>query len=192
MWQSIGIDFEPDRVGTSAGHPPTDRVQLVPCGHAPASAVRVNQRTILVSPDAALPAPSETLVSSVDQLRVHRVLAVDLNSGLTVIAVDPAYHQQVRRTEHWLGVLREISADASCHHAAALVIARRGLVQRARQRKVCHSTPAEHRQQMATIPVVRSTVDGQPAVLSEQRMRDTGTRKARGQPYQRCKTRPAS
>lgn len=119
-----------------------------------------------------------------------RLVQMSTNAGLSVIAVDPAYTSKWG-AEHWLGWLQEISADASGHHAAALVIARRGLKQRARQRKRCDSTPAGHGQERATRPVVRPMVVGQPAVLSEQRQRNTGTRKARGQPLLRRKTRPA-
>ena len=111
-----------------------------------------------------------------------RLVQMGANAGLSVIAVDPAYTSRWG-AEHWLCPLQKISVDASGHHAAALVIARRGLGQRARQRRRCDSTSAEHGGKRATRPVVRSTVAGQPAVLSEPRKRDTGTRKARGQPH---------
>jgi len=119
-----------------------------------------------------------------------RLVQMATNAGLSVIAVDPAYTSKWG-AEHWLGWLQEISADASGHHAAALVIARRGLGQRARQRRRCASTPAAHGQERATHPVVRSKGAGQPAVLSGQRKRNTGTSEARGQPHLRRKTRPA-
>jgi len=93
--------------------------------------------------------------------------------------------------EHWLCSFQKISVDASGDHAAALVIARRGLGQRARQRRRCDLTSAEHGVKSATHPAVRSTVAGQPAVLSEPRQRDTGTRKARGQPHLRQGTQLA-
>jgi len=118
-----------------------------------------------------------------------RLVQMAANAGLSVIAVDPAYTSRWG-AEHWLCPLQKISVDASGHHAAALVIARRGLRQRARQRRRCDSTSAEHGGKRATRLVVRSTVAGQPAVLSEPRKRDTGTRKARGQPHLRQKTRP--
>jgi IS605 OrfB family transposase len=119
-----------------------------------------------------------------------RLVQMAANAGLSVIAVDPAYTSQWG-AEHWLCCLQKISVDASGHHAAAVVIARRGLGQQARQRRRCDLTSAEHGEKRATRPVVRSTVAGCPAVLSEQRMRDTGTRKARGQPHLRRKTQPA-
>ena len=119
-----------------------------------------------------------------------RLVQMAANAGLSVIAVDPAYTSRWG-AEHWLGHVKETSADASGHHGAAFVIARRGLGQRARQRKRCDSTPAEHGEERATRPVVRSKSVGHPAVLSEQRMRDTGTHGARGQSHLRRKTRPA-
>ncbi len=119
-----------------------------------------------------------------------RLVQMATNAGIVVVAVDPAYTSRWG-AEHWLGSLQEISADALGHHAAALVIGRRGLGQRARQRKRCDSTPAEHGEETATRPVVWSKVAGRPAVLSGQRMRNTGTQGARGQPHLRRKTRTA-
>jgi hypothetical protein len=114
-----------------------------------------------------------------------RLVQMATNASLSVIAVDPAYSRGpglqpwTRPTavdpaytsrwgpEHWLGSLQKISVDASGHHAAALVIARRGFGQRARQqRRRCDSTPAEHGEERATRPVVLPVVAGQPAVLS--------------------------
>lgn len=46
-------------------------------------------------------------------------------------------------------------------------------------------TPAEHEEKRATHPVVQHTV-------SEPRKRNTGTRRARGQPHQQHKTQPAN
>ena len=80
-----------------------------------------------------------------------RLVQMAANAGLSVIAVDPAYTSKWG-AEHWLGHVKEISADASGHHAAAFVIARRGLGQRARQRKRCDSTPAAHGEERATPP----------------------------------------
>ena len=116
-----------------------------------------------------------------------RLVQMATNVGQWVIAVDPAYTSRWG-AEHWLASLREISPEASGHHAAALVIGRRGLGQRARQRRRCASNPAEHGQERATASVVRPTGVGQPAVLSGRRNRETGTRKARGQAHLRRKT----
>jgi IS605 OrfB family transposase len=110
------------------------------------------------------------------------------NAGLAVIAVDPAYTSRWG-AEHWLGALRDISPDASGHHAAALVIARRGLAQRARRRERCDWSRPEDRRQRATNSTVRPTPA--PTGLSEQRNREPETSEAPGQPHQRRKTRPA-
>ena len=112
------------------------------------------------------------------------------NAKVAIIAVDPAYTSRWG-AEHWLCSLKEISVDASGHHAAALVIGRRGLGPRARRQTRCDSTRAEHGEERATRPVVRSKGAGRPALLSKQRMRGTGTRGARGQPHPRQKTRRA-
>jgi hypothetical protein len=123
------------------------------------------------------------------QLR-DRLVQMTANAGLWMIAVEAASTSRWG-AEHWLRSLQEISVDASGHHAAALVIARRGLGQRARQRRGCDSTPAEHGGKRATHPVARAMAAGQPAVLSEPRPRNTGTRKVPGRPPLRQKTRPA-
>ncbi len=91
----------------------------------------------------------------------QRLVQMATNAGVAVIAVDPAYTSKWG-TEHWLGSLQEISADASGHRAAALVIARRGLGHRARQERRCASTPAEHGEERATARVVRSKGAGGP------------------------------
>lgn len=58
-----------------------------------------------------------------------RLVQMASNAGLAVVAVDPAY-TSMWGAEHWLEPLREISQEASGHHAAALVIGRRGLARR--------------------------------------------------------------
>jgi hypothetical protein len=56
------------------------------------------------------------------------------NAGLWVVAVDPAYTSKWGR-QHWLASLRRTSpATATVHHAAAVVIGRRGLGHSARRR----------------------------------------------------------
>jgi len=65
------------------------------------------------------------------------------NAGLPVIVVDPAYTSRWA-AEHWLAPLRERHPEATGHHAAALVIGRRGLGHRARRRATRNQTaPAE-------------------------------------------------
>jgi hypothetical protein len=62
-----------------------------------------------------------------------RVVQMAANAGLQVIVVDAAYTSRWG-AEHWLRPLREHHPKATGHHAAALVIGRRGLGHRARRR----------------------------------------------------------
>lgn len=62
-----------------------------------------------------------------------RLVQMSTNSGLSVIVIDPAYTSQWG-AEHWLGPLRNHHPKTTGHHAAALVIERRGLGHRARRR----------------------------------------------------------
>jgi IS605 OrfB family transposase len=132
------------------------------------------------------------LVSGIPTARFRNGLVqMATNTGLAVIAIDPAY-TSTWGAEHWLGAMQEIFDDASGHHAAALVIARRGLGQPARRRERCGLTPAAHGQERAADSAVRPVPAGKPAAgLSKQRNRDPGTRTARGQPQRRHKTQPA-
>lgn len=72
----------------------------------------------------------------------RRLSQMAANQGLSVIAVDAAYTSRWG-LEHWFAALKQASSEASSHHAAALVIGRRGLAQRARRRARCDSTPPE-------------------------------------------------
>jgi IS605 OrfB family transposase len=62
-----------------------------------------------------------------------RLTQMAANAGLSIVAVDPAYTSRWA-AEHWLDLLREHHPEATGHHAAALVIGRRGLGHRARRR----------------------------------------------------------
>ena len=62
------------------------------------------------------------------------------NAGLSVVVIDPAYTSRWA-AEHWLDPLREHHPKTTGHHAAALVIGRRGLGHRAR-RRVTGNQPA--------------------------------------------------
>jgi hypothetical protein len=62
-----------------------------------------------------------------------RVVQMAANAGLSVIVVDAAYTSRWG-AEHWLRPLREHHPKATGHHAAVLVIGRRGLGHRARRR----------------------------------------------------------
>ena len=69
-----------------------------------------------------------------------RLTQMAYNAGLAVIVIDPAYTSRWG-AEHWLASLREHHPKATGHHAAALVIGRRGLGYRAR-RRVTGNRPA--------------------------------------------------
>ena len=87
-----------------------------------------------------------------------RLVQMAANRGIFVIAVDPAYTSRWG-AEHWLGVLRSVSAETGGHHCAAVVIARRGLGQRARRRGGCDSTPPEDGRKRATDSAVQPSPD---------------------------------
>ena len=72
-----------------------------------------------------------------------RLVQMAGNAGLSVIVVDPAYTSRWA-AQHWLTPLREHHPQATGHHAAALVIGRRGLGHRARRRATGnHPAPEE-------------------------------------------------
>jgi IS605 OrfB family transposase len=71
-----------------------------------------------------------------------RLVQMAGNAGLQVIVVDPAYTSRWA-AEHWLRPLREHHPKATGHHAAALVIGRRGLGHRARRRATGNQTAPE-------------------------------------------------
>ena len=72
-----------------------------------------------------------------------RLVQMAGNAGLSVIVVDPAYTSRWA-AQHWLRPLREHHPEATGHHAAALVIGRRGLGHRARRRATGNQpAPAE-------------------------------------------------
>jgi IS605 OrfB family transposase len=62
-----------------------------------------------------------------------RLVQMTANAGLSVVVVDPAYTSRWG-AEHWLAPLREHHPDLTGHHAAALVIGRRGQGHRAGRR----------------------------------------------------------
>jgi biotin carboxylase len=109
-----------------------------------------------------------------------RLVQMATNNGVAVIAVDPAYTSRWG-AEHWLDALEQISPEASGHHAAALVIGRRGLGHRARRRETCDSTRAVHREKRAADSVVSG--DRRPHTEPEDR-------EAGGQPRSRQRTLP--
>jgi hypothetical protein len=71
-----------------------------------------------------------------------RLIQMAANAGLHVIVTDPAYTSRWA-AQHWLVPLREHHPKATGHHAAALVIGRRGLGHRARRRATGNRTAPE-------------------------------------------------
>src|ERR1035437_9753627 len=129
------------------------------------------------------------LVSGIPTAKFRdRLTQMASNAALAVVAVDPAYTSRWG-AQHWLGALKTISPDASGHHAAALVIGRRGLKQRARRRERCASTPPEDAQERAANSAVWATPAD--AGLVGPPKRESGARKARGQPRLWQKTQAA-
>jgi IS605 OrfB family transposase len=118
-----------------------------------------------------------------------RLAQMAANTGLAVIAVDPAYTSRWG-AQHWLQPLRtQFSPTTTGHHAAAVVIGRRGLGQRARRRERRDSTrPADRRERAANSAVRPAPAS---AGLTGQRNRKPGDRKARRQPDHGRKTGPA-
>ncbi len=130
------------------------------------------------------------LVAGIPTARLrHRLTQMAANARVAVIAVDPAYTSRWG-AQHWLDPLKnQFSPTATGHHAAAVVIGRRGLGQRARRRERCASTRPEDREERATDSAVWAIPAS--AGLSGQQPRNPGNRKASRQPPPGRKTRPA-
>jgi hypothetical protein len=62
-----------------------------------------------------------------------RLTGMAASTGIAVVAVDPAYTSRWG-AQHWLAPMRQHHPELTGHHAAALVIGRRGLGLRARRR----------------------------------------------------------
>jgi hypothetical protein len=111
-----------------------------------------------------------------------RLAQMTHNAGLAVIAVDPAYTTKWG-AEHWLAPLQhQAPVPVSGHHAAAVVIGRRGLGHRARRREgvTGGGQRTAHRGAVPRAPGRRSTA-----------LRNGGTRQAGRQPRSGRKTGPA-
>ncbi len=110
-----------------------------------------------------------------------RLAQMAANQGLAVIAVDPAYTSRWG-AQHWLAPLQDTYPGHGLdgHHAASVVIGRRGLGQRARRRERCAPTPPADGRRKAINPARRPT----PATtgLTEPLTREPVDRKAPGQP----------
>jgi IS605 OrfB family transposase len=92
-----------------------------------------------------------------------RLVQMTANAGLSVVVVDPAYSSRWG-AQHWLAPLREHHPKATGHHAAALVLGRRGLGHRAGRRAngnrpaledAARPAPARPRQPPAAGPAPR-------------------------------------
>jgi hypothetical protein len=92
-----------------------------------------------------------------------RLVQMTANAGLSVVVVDPAYSSRWG-AQHWLAPLREHHPKATGHHAAALVLGRRGLGHRAGRRAngnraapedAARPAPARPRQPPAASPAPR-------------------------------------
>jgi hypothetical protein len=74
------------------------------------------------------------LVAGIPTARFRdRLVQMTASAGLSVVVVDPAYSSHWG-AEHWLAPLREHHPETTGHHAAALVIGRRGQGHRAGNR----------------------------------------------------------
>ena len=95
-----------------------------------------------------------------------RLTQMTSNTGLAVIVVDPAYTSRWA-AQHWLRPLREHHPKTTGHHAAALVIGRRGLGHRARRRATGNQTAPEEAarpaQTRTRITSARGTAPRKPA-----------------------------
>ena len=101
-----------------------------------------------------------------------RLTQMTFNTGLTVIAVDPAYTSRWG-AEHWLAPLREQNTVTTTgHHAAAVVIGRRAHGHKARRRAGVTGTDQRIRPRRATPR----------APAAKHATRDGGTRQAPRQP----------
>jgi hypothetical protein len=136
------------------------------------------------------------VVAGMPTRRFRRLLAgMAVNAGLWVVAVDSAW-TSVWGGRHWQAPLDQqtkASVTVSRHHAAALVIGRRGLGYRARRRGGCARVRPEDRIGRAadsagqgTAPVRRSS---RPGSYPSRRHRDPAVREDSGQGHRL--TRPA-
>ena len=120
------------------------------------------------------------LVSGIPTARFRdRLAQMTFNAGLAVIAVDPACTSRWA-AQHWLAPLQhQTPVPVSGHHAAAVVIGRRGLGHRARRREGVTSggQRTAARRAAPRAPGNRSTAP-----------RNGGTREATRQPHRRRKT----
>lgn len=102
------------------------------------------------------------LVAGIPTARFRdRLTQMTHNAGLHVVAVDPAYTSRWA-AEHWLPHLKRHHPTTTGHHAAALVIGRRGLGYRAR-RRATGNRPAPAEAARSTPPRSRTHPVPEPA-----------------------------
>jgi hypothetical protein len=83
------------------------------------------------------------LVAGIPAARFRdRLVQMTANAGLSVVVVDPAYSSRWG-AQHWLAPLREHHPATTGHHAAALVLGRRGQGHRAGRRATGNRTAPE-------------------------------------------------
>jgi hypothetical protein len=113
-----------------------------------------------------------------------RLVQMCHNAGLAIVVVDPAYTTRWG-AEHWLAPLRTHHRQASGHHAAAVVIGRRGLGHRAR-RRVTRNPPAPVEAARSTQTRPGTTPTSKPAPRKPATPTDTRqpTRRKTGPPRQ--------
>jgi hypothetical protein len=91
-----------------------------------------------------------------------RLVQMCHNAGLAIVVVDPAYTTRWA-AQHWLSPLQAHHPETSGHHAAAVVIGRRGLGYRARRRVTRNPTaPAEAARSTQTRPGTTPTSKSAP------------------------------
>src|SRR5215469_5277467 len=103
-----------------------------------------------------------------------RLVQMCHNVGLAIVVVDPAYTTRWA-AQHWLAPLRAHHPQTSGHHAAAVVIGRRGLGHRAR-RRVTGNPPAPVEAARSTQTRPGTTPTSKPAPRKPATPRDTRQR----------------
>ncbi len=103
-----------------------------------------------------------------------RLVQMCHNSGLAIVVVDPAYTTRWA-AQHWLAPLRAHHPETSGHHAAAVVIGRRGLGHRAR-RRVTGNPPAPAEAARSTQTRTGTSPTSKPAPRKPATQRDTRQR----------------
>jgi hypothetical protein len=112
-----------------------------------------------------------------------RLVQMCHNVDLPIVVVDPAYTTRWG-AQHWLAPLRAHHPDTSGHHAAAVVIGRRGLGYRARRRVTGNpSAPVEAARSTQTRPGITPTTKSAPRKPATPRDTRQPTRHKTGPPH---------